>query len=43
MLGSMACLCASRGAVICAEHAIPEGGQQVYHCINQEFNTPRTK
>jgi hypothetical protein len=38
---SMACSCASRGAGICVEHAIPEGGQQVHHCINQESGTPR--
>jgi hypothetical protein len=40
---TMACLCATRGAGICAMHAIGKGRQQVCHCINQEFSTPLTE
>jgi hypothetical protein len=39
---TMACSGASRGVGIYAEQAIAEGGQQVHHCINQGFGTPRT-
>jgi hypothetical protein len=41
MSNTLVCSCASRGAEICAEHAIAEGGQQVHHCINQESSTPQ--
>jgi hypothetical protein len=43
LLGTRACSCASRGAGIYDEHAIAEGRQQVCHCINKEFGTPRTE